>query len=329
MTMMALRGPGYRLQVDAPGDLAVSVVMSPQQSVVSLLLQAVSGQSAGVPAGLLAEIRQALRPQARFAVQPLAATGYVQIPECCTPISPLADTSVAQQARRLRDLPAEVLAGELSSVGDDHFPPGWQIAGEQPRRWLNSMADASLDTWAVIESRWRAAGPLFDREVRRIGTAAVRGGLWALLNSLHPRLSYRDGVLAFAAPFDRCFSLGRRRLVLLPMIGGRDGLLINFEGDDVCYVGYPVRQPGPDAQAAANGTLALVLGPLRAAAMRALRQPLTVGELAAAVQCAPTTATYHVHLLAAADLVACERRGSSVLVSRTIRGDELVDLLAD
>jgi DNA-binding transcriptional ArsR family regulator len=116
------------------------------------------------------------------------------------------------------------------------------------------------------------------------------------------------------------------------MIAGRDSLFVNFEPDDVCYIGYPVRQPGPDphtSQAAANGALALVLGPLRAAALRALRQPLTVGELAAAVQCAPTTATYHLHQLAAAGLVTREQRGSSVLVSRTVRGDELVDLLAN
>ena len=96
--------------------------------------------------------------------------------------------------------------------------------------------------------------------------------------------------------------------------------------------GYPVRPPGPGpntAQASTNGALGLVLGPLRAAALRALRQPLNVGEVAVAVQCAPTTATYHVHHLAAAGLVTCERRGSRVLVSRTARGDELVDLLAD
>jgi DNA-binding transcriptional ArsR family regulator len=191
------------------------------------------------------------------------------------------------------------------------------------------MADASLDTWAVMEPWWRAAGPLFDREMRRVGTAAVRGGLGALLNSLHPRVRYRDGTLTFTCGNDRCFPLGGRRLVLVPLIAGRDSVLVSFERDDVCYVGYPVRQPEPSGQATANGTLALVLGPLRAAALRALRQPLTVGELALAVQCAPTTATYHVHLLAAAGLVTCERRGSSVLVSRSVRGHELVDLLAD
>jgi DNA-binding transcriptional ArsR family regulator len=165
-----------------------------------------------------------------------------------------------------------------------------------------------------------------------IGTAAVRGGMGALLNSLHPRISYTDGTLALAFPCNRSIPLGQRRLALPPMIAGRDEGFVNFELDDVCYVGYPVRHPGPDPQtpqAAANGALGLVLGPLRAAALRALRQPLTVGELAAAVQCAPTTATYHLHQLAAAGLVSREQRGSSVLVSRTVRGDELVDLLAN
>ena len=86
------------------------------------------------------------------------------------------------------------------------------------------------------------------------------------------------------------------------MIAGRDAVVADFEPDDVCYIGYPVRQPATGPSAATNGTLALILGPVRAAALRALRQPLAVGELAVAVQCAPTTATYHVHLLAAAGL---------------------------
>jgi DNA-binding transcriptional ArsR family regulator len=324
-------GPGYRLRVDTPDTLAVSIVMSPQQSVVCLLLQAATGHPLGAPADLLAAVGKALRPQSRFAAHPFATSRYTVLPECLTPIPPLADTSVLEQADRLRELAPEVFIRDLTMYGEHDFPPGWEAAGQQPRRWLNSLADASLDIWALIEPWWRAAGPLFDRELRRVGTAAVRGGLVALLNSLHPRISYRDGTLVFAVPGDRCLPLGRRRLVLLPMISGRESLLVSFEGDDVCYIGYPVRPPGPSPQvplASANGALALILGPLRAAALRALRQSLNVGELAVAVQCAPTTATYHVHHLAAAGLVSCERRGSSILVSRTARGDELVDLLA-
>jgi len=320
----------YQVRVGSPGELPVSVVMAPQLSVVGLLHQAVTGQSAGAPPGLLATIRKALRPQARFAAQPFAVHGSKLIPESCSPIPPQTDVSVAEQAVRLREMPASALTDELQQTASDGhpYPPEWRVAGEQPRRWLNSMADASLDTWAVLQPRWQAAGPLLDREVRRVGTAMVRGGMAALLNSLHPRLRYADGTLTIAFPRDYCLTLGPRRLALLPMIAGRDALLISFERPDVCYIGYPVRQPGPGTQAVADGALAMILGPLRATILQALRQPLTVGQLAAAVQCAPTTATYHLQQLAAVGMITREQCGTSVRVSRTIRGDELIALLS-
>src|SRR5580704_583372 len=327
-------GPGYELPAGAPGAPAVSVGLGPQQSVVSLLRQAASGRSLGAPAGILAAIRAGLRPQARFAAQSFTAHGWTTIPETCTPISPLTDASVADQAASLRDVPAAALTGELQPANGQQLPPQWRAAADQPRRWLNSMADASLDTWAVAAPRWQAAGPLLDREIRRVGTAAVRGGMAALLNSLHPGLRYRDGAFTYAPPcnpFARrsLGPVGARRLVLVPMIAGRDALLFSFDLDDVCFVGYPIQHPRAGAQDTADGALATILGPLRATILQVLRQPLTVGDLATAVHCAPTTATYHLHQLAAADLITRKKAGSSVWVSRTARGDELVDLLSD
>jgi DNA-binding transcriptional ArsR family regulator len=322
--------PGYQLRLGAPDALPVSVALTPQQSVIGLIHQAASGQSRGAPASLLAAIRAALRPRARFAVRSFAVRGPSLIPECSAPISPLADASVADQAGRLRDLPAEELTDLLQAGYDGQgFPSCWEAAGDEPRRWFSSMADASLDTWTVIEPRWRAAGRLFDRELRRVGITAVRGGMAALLNSLHPHISYADGMLTFAHPHHRCVPLGRRRLVLMPMIAGRDSVLASFERPDVCCIGYPVRRPGPGAPATSTGALAMILGQLRAAMLQALRRPLTVSDLAADVHCAPTTATYHLHQLAAAGLIVREPRGISVRVSRTARGDELVDLLSD
>ncbi len=333
ITASSGRRPGYEVRAGAPDGLAVSVVLAPHQSMLSLLVQAASGRSLGAPAGLLARVRDALRPQARFAAQSFTARDWA-MPDSCTPISPLADASVGDQAATLRDMPAATLTGELrAAYGGGELPPHWRAAADQPRRWLSSMADASLDTWAVAGPRWRAAGPLLDREIRRVGTAAVRGGMTALLNSLHPAVSYHDGMFSFASRGDLSFRLGPfgpagRPLALVPMIAGADALWFSFDRPDVCYLAYPLSRPGASAPASRESALAVILGPVRAALLQALRQPLTVTDLAAAVPCAPTTATYHLHQLAAAGLISREKSGPSVWVSRTVRGDELVDLLS-
>jgi DNA-binding transcriptional ArsR family regulator len=327
-------GADYDVQAGTPEALSVSVALDPHQSVLSLLLQAASGRSFGASPGLLAAVRHALRPQARFAARWFAADGLT-IPDCCSPIPPLADTSVGAQVARLREMPGAALIDELEAADDsNHWPPHWRAAAEQPRRWLNSMADAALDTWAVAEPRWRAAGPLLDREIRRVGTAAVRGGTAALLNSLHPGLSFHAGDFVFTSPCDPSFTvalgpIGTRRLVLVPMVAGRDALWFSFDRPDLCYIAYPIypRRPGP--QAVAESALATILGPVRAAILQALRQPLTVNAVAAAVHCAPTTATYHLHQLAGSGLIRREKSGSSIWVRRTSRGDDLVELLSD
>jgi DNA-binding transcriptional ArsR family regulator len=319
---------GYQLQVGPPEALAVSVVMFPQETVLAQLRVLASGQLNGGPGWLPAAVDGALRPAARFAARSFACRGGSMIPECSAPIPPLADVPVAEQAACLRDLDPDVLTGELAASTRAMMSPGWQAAAREPRRWLASMADASLDTWAVLEPRWQAAAPLLDREVARVGIAAVRGGMDALLNSLHPRISYADGILTVAFQLDKQVALGGRRLVLLPMIARHDQLIVSFDRPDVCYLGYPIRPPRPGAHAPADGALALILGPLRAAALRALRQPLTVSELAAAVQCAPTTATYHLNQLATAGLIIRERQGTSIRISRTTRGDNLVGLMS-
>src|SRR5262249_60315639 len=103
-----------------------------------------------------------------------------------------------------------------------------------------------------------------------------------------------------SAPHDWRVALGGRRLALMPMIANRGALAVSFERPGVCYIGYPIRPPAPGPQAAANGALALILGPLPAAALQAPHHPLTANELAAAGPWPPTTATHHPPQLAAA-----------------------------
>jgi DNA-binding transcriptional ArsR family regulator len=315
-------GDGYRLRIGEPGQLAVSVVLSPQHSVVGQVCQAGRGRSAG---GLALE--RYLRPRARFAFDTFATPGPKPLPDCCLPIPPTTDVTVAEQAERLRDMPGQVLLDDIRGPVGDYLPPTWAAASDEPRRWLRSWADASLDVWAVLESEWHKAGPLLDREIRRIATAVVRGGVDVLLNTLHPLISYTDGFVTCAFPWRQHRELGNRRLVLVPMLAS--GILVNYELPTVACLGYPIRRPRLSHSCPApDDSLTLVLGPARSAALRALHRPLTVNQLAAAIGCAPTTATYHLQQLTAAGLVTREPCGPHVWISRTPRGAELVDVLS-
>jgi hypothetical protein len=157
------------------------------------------------------------------------------------PMPPVSDVSAAEQAQRLREVSEAVLLADLAGNFGGELPPWWQPAADRPRRWLDSFAAASADGWAVIEPMWRRSQPLIDRETRRVGAAVVRGGLDALLNSLHRRICYRDGELIVLAARDSVRDLAGRRLALVPMICGPNGTAVSFDLPEVAFVGYPVR----------------------------------------------------------------------------------------
>jgi DNA-binding transcriptional ArsR family regulator len=69
-----------------------------------------------------------------------------------------------------------------------------------------------------------------------------------------------------------------------------------------------------------------LLGRPRALVLRHLDRPATVGSIAAALYAVPSAASYHITALAAAGLVARERRGQYVLVHRTAKGTALLAL---
>ncbi len=71
-----------------------------------------------------------------------------------------------------------------------------------------------------------------------------------------------------------------------------------------------------------------MVGQLRAAILRATAHSLTMGELAVLLNCSPANATHHCRHLVDAGLLARHREGRHVRISRTERGDAVVELLS-
>jgi hypothetical protein len=160
----------------------------------------------------------------------------------------------------------------------------------------------------------------------------MRGGLDLVLDRLHPASQFADDVLKIRDPEPGRFDLRARQLVLVPMLSGKQALICNLERSDAVWIGYPLPGVsqllgGPSGpRRAGGGPLESVLGPVRAQVLLAVERPKTMTELVGLASLAPSAITYHCERMAAAGLVWREKRGREVWVSRTSRGDALVDL---
>ena len=103
-----------------------------------------------------------------------------------SPLDPVLETPVEEQVERLRDLPPDDLLADLDGVFGS-APP----AALARRRAAAASVAARVrgrdarQVWTAMRPAWRDARPLLDREVARVGAAAVRGRLDAVLGGIH------------------------------------------------------------------------------------------------------------------------------------------------
>lgn len=253
--------------------------------------------------------------------------GPNRYPDSLTPLGSL-DSPVAVEAERVREISGDDLADEIDAMWRGEPPGPWRHAAANPTAWINSFADACLDVWATMSAKWDLAGAVLDREIARIGVAAVTGTTDVLLNSVHRHLRYRDGYLTWANGCGPPIPLGDRQLVLVPLLNDWR-MCLSFDQPGFACVGYPALGqrssvgPRPSDE---DDALRLILGPLRARALRELEVPRSMWQIAARMDCAASNASYHCGQLEAAGLITRHRRGQSVWAARTVRGDEMIEL---
>jgi DNA-binding transcriptional ArsR family regulator len=312
----------------------VSVAVSPQVSVLSLLVDAVAARRRGLPERWRRRIRESVGAEGRQACRPLGAPGHSVAPDTIVPLPPAADASVDSQIAWLLDMRPDALLDDMEQAyGPERVPEHWRWAAERPRRWLNGYASAVSDVWSAVRPLWERAQPLLDREVERVGTAVVRGALDALLGTLSERIRYADGSLLMSDQEPARYDLGRRRLVLVPMLSGPDATILNLDLPGYVWIAYPLPRAdalwlGADPARRGADELASMLGPARAGLLSSLARPATMGQLATLAGTVPSAITYHCDRLEAAGLICRERRGREVWILRTRRGHEIIDLFS-
>ncbi|WP_329046442.1 helix-turn-helix domain-containing protein [Amycolatopsis sp. NBC_01488] len=228
--------------------------------------------------------------------------------------------------------PARRIAAELALLANRPAPPRWGARlARGDRRELNDLGRglseyhrrALLPHWARIEKA-------VDDELTARTRVLAAQGVDALLNSLHPQVTWRDQVLHVAGDHVAGeLELDGRGLRLVPAYFCRQAPTLLADPGLPPVLVYPAeaRPPGPAGDSATPGdpaALADLLGATRATALRSIADGCTTTELGHRVGITVSSASYHAAILRSSGLVASKRVGTTVVHRLTELGAGLL-----
>ncbi len=275
----------------------------------------------------LREAQQAFPPTARPLLDLLGPRG--PWPGFIDSMAP----DLAEALDFVRATPRSDLRSELAELWGDRpgRPPAWLrdlAAGDTNA--LETVVRALRDLHdAVVAPRWEGVLNSFHGDVARRMPVLAAGGHQELFDTLHGQLRWRHNGLERPG-HDLEYELQGDGLLLLPLAFWT-GPPLFVTGDGVripnalLYAAQPVGQLAGDdggvmAGPAGNDSLAALLGPTRAAVLRALREPRGTADLAYMVGISPASASEHAKVLRDAYLIETRREGRSVRHSLTPLG---------
>ncbi|MEU1301180.1 ArsR/SmtB family transcription factor [Streptomyces shenzhenensis] len=261
----------------------------------------------------------------------LPARGY--FPDFLTPTA--AEEGLDAGLEAIRSTPPRRLRAELV-----------QLTGSGPARrrstpvWMRNLAGGDHDRMSdltgairavhnsVIVPEWTEAEAWVEGDRARRARTVRDAGVHGLLGSLRPLVRWHPPVLHVDYPVDRDLHLSGRGLRLIPSYFCRRTPIALADPELRPVLVYPVDHSAVRPAADPSGTdpqaLSALLGRTRARTLVALHDTATTGELARRLRISPASASQHVYVLAAANLVRSQRVGNQVLHTLTPLGAALL-----
>jgi DNA-binding transcriptional ArsR family regulator len=246
--------------------------------------------------------------------------------------TPSGDMTPAEEAERLRQVPAERLRFDLEkmvlrSTGARQQEIRDLIAAPDRARTL--IAEAWQEVWdALLAPVWPQMLRLLRADVAVRARRSSDAGLAEMAGTLHSTVTWADEVVRVQMrKHEEVVDCGGTGLVLVPsvMMSTR-GCAVLTERPAQPTIFYPAHgvsetwhRDGADALAA----LTALLGAARARLVLELQQPLSTSECAGLTDLAVSTASHHLTVLRDAGLIDSRRTGVRVLHTRTPLGEAL------
>jgi len=248
--------------------------------------------------------------------------GYT--PDFLTPVPAGLDADLARELAGLRATPPPVVRDHLRLAGRAdgalHDDPIAGLLHDDPVAGLARLADEIAAFWAVaIAPDWPRMRALLDAEVQRRARRLAENGSAAILNDLHPSVTWRSGELSIDQPHCTAADVpSGAGLILIPSVFVWPSVLTVTAGE-VPQLAYPARGVATlwERSSHESDALTALLGRGRARLLTELGSPLSTTELARRTGITPGGVSQHLTTLRAAGLVVTHRQGRSLLNTRT------------
>ncbi|QNP75112.1 helix-turn-helix domain-containing protein [Streptomyces roseirectus] len=226
---------------------------------------------------------------------------------------------------RILATPRHRVADEVARLQETVGAPAWahRIAEGEPRRQLVQALRAYHR--AVIAPCEEHIHERLHAERARHTRTLFRAGIEAVLADLTPAIRWRHPVLEVPAyPCRRDVRLDGRGLLLIPSYFCWNTPITLADPGLPPVLMYPVQHIPTTVSPTAGAPLNSLLGPTRAAVLRAAASGSTTTEAARRAGVTPTTASHHTMLLRDAGLITSHRHANTVLHTLTPLGAALL-----
>jgi DNA-binding transcriptional ArsR family regulator len=262
-----------------------------------------------------------------FAVHP--PRGYV--PDFLSPPPQSTSPHIASELALVRETPREQVERELTRCATNQSDPArraiiTELAAD-PERARDELADLLQLAWdELVAPGWSRIERLLRRDIDQRAQLLAREGLAAVIEDLHPRVTWQDGAISVDIPEDIERDLGGKGLILMPSAFIWPVVTGIVDPPWQPSIIYPARGVGDlwAAPPAPPAPLGRLLGASRAQLLSALDQPASTTALAKAYDMSLGNVSGHLAVLRDAGLVTTTRVGHEVRYGRTELGEALV-----
>jgi DNA-binding transcriptional ArsR family regulator len=330
-----------RIQLGSDGLARSRFALSPVAETVNMLIAATTGTLA--PA-LRAPLRQTFATRRLDLLSALVRVdgdaGHY-IPDFLTPMLARFESPAIEELHAVATTPAWRVAGELAVAA--HGNPANTVGRALPRLLTEAdeqetaqrLATELEQVWIdALAPRWPRIRARLEADVTERLQTVGRHGFAAAIESLDPRMDWREGAVRVRGRFD--VDVPEQAITFLPSVFITRGWNVidpvprcAIPGYDPGRPGpwpYPQRRPAMFMYPVAHRPLgapptparpAELIGRTRARILAAVADPATTGEVAGQLRLSPSTVSYHLQILHRAGLVRRTRDVRRVLYQST------------